>query len=103
VRPNVDGNDLGFGHRLGLAAKAGAIRSESVRPKCCSHADGGQAAHMPLERFQVKCREVRAPGRRVKSKTWSTVSILSKRKRPHRVFERSGYRFARRKRVKSRI
>jgi hypothetical protein len=52
----VDSNDLGFGHRIGLAAKAGAIRSERVRPKCYPLAAGIRAAPMPLERFQGKRR-----------------------------------------------
>jgi hypothetical protein len=55
----VDSNDLGFGRRIGLAAKAGAIRSERVRPKCYPLATGIRAAPIPLERFQAKWRSVR--------------------------------------------
>ena len=56
MRPNVDSNDLGFGHRLGLAAKADAIRGEGVRPKCWPHAAAIQAAPMLFRRFQEKRR-----------------------------------------------
>jgi hypothetical protein len=86
VRPNVDGNYLGFGHRIGLAAKADGIRSEGVRPKCCPSPPGATAAPMPLERFQVKRRGSRQDERRIKNlkRRFDSIemgSILSQRKR----------------------
>jgi hypothetical protein len=33
MRPNVDGTDLGFAHRIGQAAKTGATDTETATPK----------------------------------------------------------------------
>jgi hypothetical protein len=48
VRPNVDSNDLGFGRRIDLAAKADATLCYRVRPKCCPS---------PPRSRQIECRQ----------------------------------------------
>ena len=80
MRPNVDSNDLGFRHRIGLAAKAGAIRSEGVRPKCYPLAAGIRAAPMPPERFQTKAHPGLAPG-------WARVKKTRQIKNPEPRFD----------------
>jgi hypothetical protein len=75
----VDSNDLGFGHWIGLAAKAGAIRSEGIRLKCYPLAAGDLGSSSAARGLQVKRRGSRQENASIK--TWSSVSIRSKRKR----------------------
>ena len=56
MRPNVDGSDLGFRYRIGLAAKGDAIRGKGVRLKCWPLAAAIPAAPMLFRRFQEKRR-----------------------------------------------
>ena len=52
MRPNVDSNDFGFGHRSGLAAKADATLWQRCTPEMLP--SRRRRAPMPPERIQAK-------------------------------------------------